>query len=710
VETYGLLPTNHFGARKQRSAEQALMVLQEYIYVAWRRHHVVSLVSFDVKAAYNGVYKQRLLQRLRARGIPDDLVRWIEGFCSNRTATIQVNGQSSETQSLPQAGLPQGSPLSPILYLFFNADLVQRQIDANGGAIAFIDDFTAWVASPTVELNRNRLQAIIDSALDWEQRSGATFEADKTAIIHFTRNAKKLTNEPFTIKGRDVYPKDHVKILGLVMDTRLKYKQHIARAASKGLGAALELTRLKGLSTATARQLFSATVAPVVDYASNIWMHEYRYRNMAPINRVQRVGAQAIVGTFLTVATSIAETEASIPTANERFWKRAIKLWVDIHTLPKTNPLRRIASRVQKFYKSARSPFHQVACRLKDVPLQELESIQPFALKPWEKRIQAFNYETVATQQDIEWDIRVAVSCSARNGVVGVGGVVRDTPFIDGDAASEEFSFTLGFRTEQNPYSGELAAMAHALNILPNVSHRRIALLTTNRAVALSLRNPQQQSGQSYVRSVYKGIDKLWKNKNGVLVFWIPSSDQNDLLQLAKRAARKATKEGAIPEKRFPSMKSTTLNIERKKIIGERSLPDRVGKYSKRVDAALPGQHTRQLYDNRPWIERNALAQMRTDMTRLNNSLYRIHATPSRLCACGREPETVAHFLFRCTQWEEHRTKMHQCTQTNRGNLSFFLGGKSLSDGPDWQPSLKAVQATICFALATGRLQNKQHN
>jgi hypothetical protein len=190
-----------------------------------------------------------------------------------------------------------------------------------------VDDFTAWVSSPTAELNSNKLQAIIDSALDWERRSGATFEADKTAIIHFTRNAKKLINEPFTIKGRDIYPRDHVKILGLIMDTRLKYKQHIARAASKGLEAALELTRLKGLSTATARQLFSATVAPVVDYASNIWMHAYRYRNMAPINRVQRVGAQAIVGTFLTVATSIAEIEASIPTVHERFWKRAIKLW-----------------------------------------------------------------------------------------------------------------------------------------------------------------------------------------------------------------------------------------------------------------------------------------------------------------------------------------------------------------------------------------------
>lgn len=62
VETYGLLPANHFGARKRRSAEQALMLLQENIYRAWRMGRVLSLVSFDVKGAYNGVFKERLLQ------------------------------------------------------------------------------------------------------------------------------------------------------------------------------------------------------------------------------------------------------------------------------------------------------------------------------------------------------------------------------------------------------------------------------------------------------------------------------------------------------------------------------------------------------------------------------------------------------------------------------------------------------------------------
>lgn len=119
---------------------------------------MLDLISCDVKGAYNVVYKDRLLQRLTARGIPLELVRWIDAFCSDRTATILVNGHISEQQRLPQAGLLQGSPLSLVLFLLFNVDLVQRRIDSNGGPIAFVDDYTGWVIGPTAEANHERLQ------------------------------------------------------------------------------------------------------------------------------------------------------------------------------------------------------------------------------------------------------------------------------------------------------------------------------------------------------------------------------------------------------------------------------------------------------------------------------------------------------------------------------------------------------------------------
>ena len=128
-------------------------------------------------------------------------VKWVDAFCSQRTANIIVNGFVSERTELPQAGLPQGSPLSPILFLFFNADLVQQKINKKGGAIAFVDDYTAWVTGKSAAETRTQIQAIVERALKWEERSGATFEPDKTAYIHFTRNSRRQDNTSLAVRG-----------------------------------------------------------------------------------------------------------------------------------------------------------------------------------------------------------------------------------------------------------------------------------------------------------------------------------------------------------------------------------------------------------------------------------------------------------------------------------------------------------------------------
>ncbi|KAJ5876413.1 uncharacterized protein N7529_001997 [Penicillium soppii] len=705
VETHGLLPTSHFGARKQRSAEQALVLLQEQIYTAWRGRRVLSLISFDVKGAYNGVCKERLLQRMKARGIPDDLLRWVEAFCSERTATIQINGQLSEARRLPQAGLPQGSPLSPILFLFFNADLVQRQIDSQGGAVAFVDDFTAWVTGPTAQSNRQGIEAIINEALDWERRSGATFEAEKTAIIHFAPKMRKSDHESFIIKGQTVVPKSHVKILGVLMDTRLKYKEHMARAASKGLEAAMELRRLRGLSPATARQLFTSTVAPVVDYASNVWMHACKDKAMGPINRVQRVGAQAIVGTFLTVATSVAEAEAHIATARNRFWRRAVKMWTDMHTLPKTNPLRRGTDRIRKFRRYHRSPLYQVADALRHVDMERLETIDPFTLAPWDERIQANIDGQYEPQTEAGGLMQIAVSSSARNELVGFGVAIEKQPPRNRKLKLKTFSITLGARAEQNPFSAELAAMAHVLKMIVGIKDYRITLLTSNKAAVLTLRNPRRPSGQEFVCQMYKLMRRSRRNGNRIIFHWIPTTEDNKLLGLAKEQARTATQEDALPQEHVSRMKSTTLNIARSQAVPSSELPVNIGRHAKRVDAALPGKHTRQLYDRLTWKEASVLAQLRTGMARLNGYLNQINVAETDQCDCGQARETVEHFLFRCRKWTVHRTELLQCTQTHRGNISFFLGGRQPSDDQQWTPNLEAVQASIRFAIATGRLE-----
>lgn len=153
-------------------------------------------------------------------------------------------------------------------------------------------------------------------------------------------------------------------------------------------------------------------------------MHAYQDKLVQPINRVQKAGAQAIVWTFLTVATAVVEAEASLVSAEERLWKRVIKMWLIIHSLPDTNLLRRVTARIKKLYPALRSPLCQVTRKLRSVTAKELENIQPLTIEPWRERIGAVSNGT-AEGDPLVREAIVATSSSARNGVVGEGGVIQ---------------------------------------------------------------------------------------------------------------------------------------------------------------------------------------------------------------------------------------------------------------------------------------------
>lgn len=69
-----------------------------------------------------------------------------------------------------------------------------------------------------------------------------------------------------------------------------------------------------------------------------------------------------------------------------------------------------------------------------------------------------------------------------------------------------------------------------------------------------------------------------------------------------------------------------------------------------RIDKAFPGKHTERLYKERSKVEAGVLCKLRSGMCRFNGYLAKIRAVETNICECGRESESVDHFLFRCPQ------------------------------------------------------------
>ncbi|KAI5195396.1 hypothetical protein E4T39_08219 [Aureobasidium subglaciale] len=434
TETYNPIPANHFGGRPKRSSEQAVDIIVEQIHKAWRGGKVLSLVTFDVQGAFNGVHPGVLCERMQQRQIPAELVGWVHSFCSNRTASVVVGQYKSETIQIKHAGIPQGSPLSPILYVLYKAGLVEQADNQHGGSIGFIDDYTTWVVGPTAELNTQKIQhTVIPKAEAWARESGATFEAKKTGFVHFSRQPRKLLRRPpLKFNGAEIKNTDRVKILGVTLDQKLRMHAHVERVTTAATAKCLAMARLKGLRPKQMRQLDESVVVPTTDYAASSWFSQDRRgisRLVNRMERVQKMGAKIILRAFNGVALRILEAEASLEPVRERLTRKVAAHLASLTSLQESNLLRQCMQDIQKRAITQESPLQETlwAYRRQCSPRGSPTPIplRTWIIPPWKDRAEqclAVEQSRVREFLDQEQGYGTAIlytDASARNGVSG---------------------------------------------------------------------------------------------------------------------------------------------------------------------------------------------------------------------------------------------------------------------------------------------------
>jgi hypothetical protein len=253
-------------------------LLTEQIHTVWGTgKNVATLLSLDISGAFDTVNSTRLLDILRKKGFPGWLVRWVRAFMTDRTTTLLFQGEESEPRRL-LASLPQGSPLSPILFLFYNAELIELCNNPRErlSAIGFVDDVNILAYGPTTQGNCSRLQQAHSKCLEWAKRHGIHFAPSKYELIHFTRrrNAFDLTAS-VNLEGITQEPKASVRVLGVWLDTKLKWGPHYKQIQHKMTTQTQALSRVAaatwGATFQNARQLYTAIIRPAITYGAGTW-------------------------------------------------------------------------------------------------------------------------------------------------------------------------------------------------------------------------------------------------------------------------------------------------------------------------------------------------------------------------------------------------------------------------------------------------------
>ena len=130
-------------------------------------------------AAFDKVPHQRLLLKLKAHGIGNDVISWIEKWLTHIRQRVIVDGEISNWKSV-LSGVPQGSVLGPILFLIYINDL---EDDISSKVLKFADD-TKVFRNVTNDSDKQRLQDDLDKLVKWSEKWQMLFNFGNCKRIH----------------------------------------------------------------------------------------------------------------------------------------------------------------------------------------------------------------------------------------------------------------------------------------------------------------------------------------------------------------------------------------------------------------------------------------------------------------------------------------------------------------------------------------------
>jgi hypothetical protein len=211
------------------------------------------------------------------RKVPEWIVKWVGSFIRNRTTSLCRPGYTIDAFPI-HTGIPQGSLLSPIFFLFYNANLVDacNLPTSPSSGIGFVDDVNALAFCKTTEDNCRTLQSIHERCLEWARKHGASFAPEKYILVHFTKaRTKHNTACRLTLPSLTITSCPSARVLGVILDKKLSWQPHLQHIKSTLATQTNVLTRLTastwGATLRFSRLLYTVVVCPAITPGCPAW-------------------------------------------------------------------------------------------------------------------------------------------------------------------------------------------------------------------------------------------------------------------------------------------------------------------------------------------------------------------------------------------------------------------------------------------------------
>lgn len=247
-----VLHGNQFGFRSGTSTLNAVYSLVTEISNSLDVKCHVSGLFLDLCKAFDVVDHSLLLAKLEILGIRGVSLNWISSYLSLRTQVVEIPYLDSSgglckqlsEKRLVRSGVPQGSVLGPVLFLLFINDFPSIVQDSR--LYLFADDTSLVVSN--VDRSQLEIQTYIQSncIAQWLSDNGLYINTKKTSFLEFCLRKSTCTSDSLTLlfDETDLSPTSCVTYLGVVLDNKLNFYNHIDKLHSRLSSSIFLLRRL----------------------------------------------------------------------------------------------------------------------------------------------------------------------------------------------------------------------------------------------------------------------------------------------------------------------------------------------------------------------------------------------------------------------------------------------------------------------------------
>ena len=274
------------GYRKGRMTTEHLLRLSEETNSSFKKKEISMSLFLDAESAFDKAWHDAIRYKIHhTLKLPNRLVRLISSFLTERKLSVNV-GKSTSREILMKAGTPQGSALSPLLYLILVNDIPET-ITEHVSLTQFADDIGLWARAYTFYGCLNKLQRGINTLEAWCRRWRIKLNGTKSNFLI----SHKLHETPpadlaVQLFNDIVRPTESAKFLGVEFDGKMSMSDHtntVIKNASKRLGI-FKLLSFGGIENEIMIQLYKTYVRPLFEYGSISLIHR-----SSEINRLQQI-------------------------------------------------------------------------------------------------------------------------------------------------------------------------------------------------------------------------------------------------------------------------------------------------------------------------------------------------------------------------------------------------------------------------------------